>query len=57
MSRADALLAMDRDSNRCAVELADAQCDAMAYACLVAIMAAGAWRTRRRRRPPEQRCA
>lgn len=32
------LLQMDRDSNRCAVELADAQCDAMAYACLVAIM-------------------
>ena len=38
---ADALLEMDRDSNRCAVELADAQCDAMAYACLVAIMSQG----------------
>jgi maleate isomerase len=38
---ADALLQMDRDSNRCAVELADAQCDAMAYACLVAIMSQG----------------
>lgn len=38
---AEALLAMDRDSNRCAVELADAQCDAMAYACLVAIMSQG----------------
>lgn len=38
---ADALLAMDRDSNRCAIELADAQCDAMAYACLVAIMSQG----------------
>jgi maleate isomerase len=37
----EALLAMDRDSNRCAVELADAQCDAMAYACLVAIMSQG----------------
>ncbi len=37
----DALLQMDRDSNRCAVELADAQCDAMAYACLVAIMSQG----------------
>ena len=38
---AEALLQMDRDSNRCAVELADAQCDAMAYACLVAIMSQG----------------
>lgn len=38
---ADALLQMDRDSNRCAAELADAQCDAMAYACLVAIMSQG----------------
>jgi maleate isomerase len=38
---AEALLQMDRDSNRCVVELADAQCDAMAYACLVAIMSQG----------------
>lgn len=38
---ADALLQMDRDSGRCAVELADAQVDAMAYACLVAIMSQG----------------
>lgn len=38
---AEALLQMDRDSNRCAVELADAQCDALAYACLVAIMSQG----------------
>ena len=38
---ADELLQMDRDSNRCAVELADAQCDAMVYACLVAIMSQG----------------
>jgi maleate isomerase len=38
---AESLLAMDRDSNRCAVELADAQVDAMAYACLVAIMSQG----------------
>lgn len=38
---AEALLAMDRDSNRCAVELSDAECDAMAYACLVAIMSQG----------------
>jgi maleate isomerase len=39
---ADQLLQMDSDSNRCAVELADAQCDAMVYACLVAIMSQGA---------------
>lgn len=38
---ADALLEMDRDSGRCAVELADALCDAIAYACLVAIMSQG----------------
>ncbi len=38
---AEALLQMDHDSNRCAVELADARCDAMAYACLVAIMSQG----------------
>ncbi|MGH4026262.1 MAG: maleate cis-trans isomerase family protein [Pseudonocardiaceae bacterium] len=37
----DALAAMDRHSDRCAVELADADCDVMAYACLVAVMAAG----------------
>jgi maleate isomerase len=38
---ADELAAMDADSDRCAVELADARVDVMAYACLVAIMAAG----------------
>jgi maleate isomerase len=32
---------MDEQSGRCAVELADAECDALAYACLVAVMAAG----------------
>lgn len=32
---------MDRDSERCAGELADARCAAYVYACLVAIMAAG----------------
>jgi maleate isomerase len=37
----EALLAMDRDSDRCAVELNDAQVDVMAYACLVAIMSQG----------------
>ncbi|GAA1747137.1 Asp/Glu racemase [Luedemannella helvata] len=35
------LTAMDNDSLRCAVELADARVDVMAYACLVAIMAQG----------------
>jgi maleate isomerase len=35
------LAAMDEDSSRCAVELADARVDVMAYACLVAIMAQG----------------
>jgi maleate isomerase len=36
------LARMDAESDRCARELSDARCDAMAYACLVAIMAAGA---------------
>ncbi|MBS3941408.1 MAG: Asp/Glu racemase [Actinobacteria bacterium] len=36
------LEAMDNDSERCAVELADARVDVMGYACLVAIMARGA---------------
>lgn len=35
------LARMDRESDRCATDLADARCDALAYACLVAIMAAG----------------
>lgn len=35
------LTAMDRDSVRCAQELADAAVDVMGYACLVAIMAQG----------------
>lgn len=35
------LKAMDEDSLRCAAELADADVDLMAYACLVAIMAQG----------------
>jgi maleate isomerase len=37
----EALAAMDAESDRCAVELADAECDVIAYACLVAIMAQG----------------
>jgi len=35
------LAAMDRDSDRCALELADARMDVMGYACLVAIMSMG----------------
>jgi maleate isomerase len=37
----DELEAMDRDSDRCAVELADARMDVLGYACLVAIMSMG----------------
>ncbi|EIN02753.1 Asp/Glu/hydantoin racemase [Paraburkholderia hospita] len=33
---------MDVDSDRCALELSDARCDVLAYACLVAIMCQGA---------------
>jgi maleate isomerase len=32
---------MDKDSERCALELSDARCDALAYACLIAIMCQG----------------
>ncbi|MBX6396386.1 MAG: aspartate/glutamate racemase family protein, partial [Alicyclobacillaceae bacterium] len=35
------LAQMDKESDRCAVELSDARCDAMAYACLIAIMSQG----------------
>jgi maleate isomerase len=35
------LEAMDRDSDRCAVELSDARVDLLGYACLVAIMSMG----------------
>jgi maleate isomerase len=35
------LEAMDRDSDRCALELSDARVDVLAYACLVAIMNMG----------------
>jgi maleate isomerase len=37
----EALAAMDGKSDRCARELADAECHTLAYACLVAVMAAG----------------
>ncbi len=36
------LAAMDDESDRCALELSDAQVDVMGYACLVAIMSRGA---------------
>ena len=35
------LAAMDRDSDRCALELSDAAVDVLGYACLVAIMSMG----------------
>jgi len=35
------LVAMDRDSDRCALELSDARVDVLGYACLVAIMSMG----------------
>jgi maleate isomerase len=35
------LAAMDRESDRCVLELSDAQVDVLGYACLVAIMAMG----------------
>lgn len=35
------LAAMDADSDRCAIELADARVDVLGYACLVAIMSMG----------------
>ncbi|WP_019119060.1 maleate cis-trans isomerase family protein [Brevibacillus massiliensis] len=35
------LTKMDQESDRCAAELSDSRCDALAYACLVAIMAQG----------------
>lgn len=37
----DELRAMDVQSDRCALELSDARCDVLAYACLVAIMCQG----------------
>jgi len=38
---AESLLAMDREAGTCAAYLADAQCDVLAYACLVAVMVQG----------------
>ena len=31
----------ERQADRCATELADAECDVLAYACLVAVMVSG----------------
>ena len=39
---AEELKRMDAESDRCALELSDAHCDVLAYACLVAIMSQGA---------------
>src|SRR6185503_8975717 len=39
---AESLLAMDKEGAACAAYLADAQCDVLAYACLVAVMVQGA---------------
>jgi maleate isomerase len=50
----EALAAMNDQGARCAAELADAGCDAVAYACLVAVMASGSGAhvtTERRLRP------
>src|SRR5256885_1605211 len=38
---AESLIAMDKEGAICASYLADAQCDVMAYACLVAVMVQG----------------
>lgn len=35
------LARMDQESDRCAMELSDARCDVIAYACLIAIMSQG----------------
>ena len=47
----EALAAMNAHGERCAVELADAECDVLAYACLVAVMVVGPGR------PPAGRAA
>jgi maleate isomerase len=51
------LARMDAESDRCALELSDARCDALAYACLVAIMAAGPKYHMRAQRRLEQTAA
>jgi maleate isomerase len=37
----EALAATNAQGERCAAELADTECDVLAYACLVAVMAGG----------------
>lgn len=53
------LEAMDRDSDRCALELPDARVDVLGHACLVAIMSMGQGYHREservRHRPPADR--
>ncbi|HEU5484919.1 MAG TPA: hypothetical protein VFU98_08445 [Microlunatus sp.] len=46
----EALAAMDAQADRCAAELADAQVDVIAYACLVAVMVQGPGAHRRAER-------
>lgn len=48
---------MDRDSDRCALELSDARVDVLGYACLVAIMSMGAGYHRTSERRLHQRTA
>src|SRR6266566_2911071 len=49
------LEAMDRDSDRCALELSDARVDVLGYACLVAIMSMGKGYHRVSAQRPHQR--
>src|ERR1700741_1024750 len=54
----DELAAMDRESDRCALELSDGRMDVIGYACLVAIMSMGhgyhrEWQKRLRTRAAE----
>ncbi len=51
------LEAMDRDSDRCALELSDARMDTMGYACLVAIMSMGKGYHRESQRRLQEVCA
>lgn len=51
------LEAMDHDSDRCAIELADARMDVLGYACLVAIMSMGTGYHRVTEHRLEQRAA
>ena len=50
----DELASMDDQSDRCALELSDAQVDVMGYACLVAIMSRGLGYHRASQERPER---